>query len=102
MSDRALSIATQALQQTSVTGIPLTTPLADKATLGSFYVRVGITIGTGDTNVAVLLPRMPSMYIVVRNSSTATIYDGSNPAAWNRNNITLRASASTVISLLVG
>ena len=98
----AVALSTQAIQQLTAIGVPLTDPLIDKTSLGSFWVRVGVTIGTTDTNVAIQLPRKPSMYWIVRNSSTATVYDGSTPANWTGLNITLRASASTTVTVLVG
>jgi hypothetical protein len=103
MAGRALSIGTQALLATSSVGIPWTEPLIDATPLGSFWCRVGVTIGTGDTNVVIQLPRKPSGYIVVRRSNAGVIYDGSTPANWTGTLITLRStSAGNVVTILVG
>jgi len=102
MSGRALSVASQALQAVGGVGIPLTDTLIDGQQLGSFWVRVGVTVGTTDTNVAIKLARKPSCYLVVRSSNGAGVFDGTTPANWTGANITLRATASTVVSLLIG
>jgi hypothetical protein len=95
------NVAIQALRATQNTGLPLNAPLVDKSPLGSFWVRVGVTIGTGDTAIAIQLPRVPSCYIIVRSSNGAGVYDGTT-SSWSSSNIVLRATTSTVVSLLVG
>lgn len=87
---------------TNLLGIPLTRALVDNSRLGSFYVRTGVTIDTTDTTVDIQLGRVPSCYIVVRSSNGAGVYDGSDPSAWTPGAITLRATAETVVSVLVG
>ena len=104
MSDPlAQSLANQALALVKGMGIPLTGKLQDKTTLGSFYVRTGVVIGTGDTTVSIALGRVPSCYLVVRNNTGNVIYDGSTPSAWTSSSITLRATnGNTTVSLLIG
>jgi hypothetical protein len=102
MNDRAITVASQALQTAKSLGFPITQPLVDKETIGSFYVRVGVTIGTGDTNVAIQLTRKPSAYSVLRSSNGGVVYDGATPANWTGLNITLRSTvAGNVVTVAV-
>jgi len=100
----ALNVATQALQATQGTGIPLTLPLVDKTPLGSFWVRVGVSIPVAGISIPIQLPRVPSAWIVVDNNTNAILYrTAADKALANPNSITLRSSVSaTVVSLLVG
>jgi hypothetical protein len=99
---QALAVATQALHVANQVGVPWTKALIDNTPLGTFWVRVGVAVGTTDTNIAIKLPRIPTGYIVVRSSNGATIFDGTSPATqWTGANITLRASGATVVTLLI-
>lgn len=85
-------------------GIPLSQPLVDQQRLGSFWVRVGVSIGTGPTNVAHELGRTPSAFVVVNLDSANTIYaTAGDSTLWSPTNITLRSSpGAAVTSLLIG
>ncbi len=82
-------------------GIPITDPLIDKTQIGSFWCRVGVTINTTDTSIVIQLPRKPTSYMVMRSSNGAGVFDGTTPANWTGSLITLRATATTVVSLLI-
>jgi len=98
----ALSTANKALHATQVIGLPFTGPLVDNTPLGSFWVRTNLTVNVADTSVPIKLGRKPTAYIVVRSSNGAVVFDGTTPAAWNGQLITLRATAATVVSVLIG
>jgi hypothetical protein len=84
-------------------GIPLTIPLVDQSSLGSFWIRVNVTIGTSDTDIIIQLQRQPSCYIIVRSDNGAGVFDGSLAGSdWTPGKIVLRATTSTVVSMLVG
>jgi hypothetical protein len=85
-------------------GIPLNQPLVDGFRLGSFWVRVGVTIEATATNVAHGLGRQPSAFIVVNLDSANTIFaTAGDSTLWSPTNITLRSSpGAAVTSLLIG
>ena len=97
-----LSIATNALIQASQNGIPWTLPLVDKSPMGSFWVRVGITVGTGATNIAISLPRKPSGCITINSTAGTMIYQtAGDQAATTPSNFVCRSTSSTTAIILV-
>jgi hypothetical protein len=100
--DRSLSIATQALQTATSVGFPITGSIVDKTTVGSFYVRVGVAIGTGATNIAVLLPRIPSMFYILDNRPGGVVYRSTaDVAAATQALLVCRATVAGVYSLAI-
>jgi hypothetical protein len=88
--------------QSFVTGIPITRPL-QTGRLGSFFVVAAVSISTTDTVIPILLGRLPSCYLVARNSSGGVVYDGSNHGTdWSGSQIVLRATVAGTYTLLVG
>ena len=103
MAANAKSSAEQALTLVRNTGIPLAGPLVDNTGLGSFWIRVGVAIGTGNTSISHNLGRKPTMYLVARNSSGGVVYDGTNHGTdWTGGLIVLRATVAGTYSLLIG
>src|ERR1700730_14344165 len=67
--------ASQALLNTQTQGIPLSEPLVDNTKLGSFWVRVGVSIPVNGISIPVNTGgRIPSAFIVVDNNTNAVIY----------------------------
>lgn len=74
MAGRAIGIAARAFQNSQSVGFPVTEPLVDKTVVGSFYVRVGVAVGTGATNVAINLTRVPSGCLTINSSVGTLVY----------------------------
>ncbi len=100
----ALGRATQALRASQAVGIPLSDPLVDNTPLGSFWVRVGVTVNTTNTTIPIQLPRTPSGFILFSTSAGAIVYEGSaGQAGWSGSQIIVRAyPTATVATLLIG
>lgn len=69
------NVAWSALRQ-ALGGLQVNEPLLDKTPLGAgnFWVRVGVGISTGATNIPIELPRKPSGIIVVDNNTGAVVF----------------------------
>jgi hypothetical protein len=104
MSDRALSVATQALQTISSIGFPFSGPLVDKTVVGAGYVRVGITVGTGATDIAIELGRNPTGCITINSITGAPIYQTAADQAASSGTVfvcrSLYATASATIVVI--
>ena len=98
------AVANQAFVNTQTTGIPLVNPLVDQTRVGSFWVRLHVSIPISGGNIAHQLGRTPSAYIVVDNRSGNVIYRTAGDVALaGPSNIFLRSFPSaTVASLLIG
>ena len=87
----------------AATGIPLTMALVDNTPLGSFWVRVGVSVPHTGISIPIQLPRTPTAFIVVDNSNGGVLYrTAADRVLANPNSITLRSVADTVVSLLIG
>lgn len=92
-----------AFRLASITGLPITRGLVDQTRLGSFWVRVLVTIDTTDTTITHSLGRIPSGYLVFRAQADGVVYDGSGLGAdWTASAIVLRASVQGAYTLFVG
>jgi hypothetical protein len=102
VSGRAVSLATQALQQVAAVGFPVTTPLEDKTTVGSCYVRVGVAIGTGATDVAIDMTRKPSGCFTINSSAGTLVYQtAGDQAASTGLTFVCRSTAATTATIAV-
>ena len=71
----------------------VSTGVVDDAPVGTFWMRVNVAIGTGNTNIRCGLPRVPSGYIVTRNRAGGIVQDG-DTTQWAAGNINLKASVA--------
>lgn len=100
--DPARSIAQQAFFATQSQGIPLNAPLVDNERLGSFWVRVGVSIPTTGISVPHSLGRTPSGFIVVDNQTGSVIYRTiADRALATPASITLRAGISLAVATIL-
>ncbi len=103
MPDKALATATNALIAATQVGIPWTLPLVDKQPLGSFWVRVGVAVGTGATAVAISLQRRPSGCITINSTGGNIVYQtAGDQAATTPASFVCRSLTATTATLLVG
>jgi hypothetical protein len=92
-----------AVRQALAQGLPITSTLVDNFKLGSFWVRVLVTINTTDTTITHQLGRIPSIYLVGRSQAAGVVYDGTNLGSdWTTTQIVLRASTAGRYDLLIG
>jgi hypothetical protein len=91
----------QAIQATQAVSIPITQPPIDKQQIGSFYCRVGVTVGTSPTAISIDLPRQPTGFLLFSTSTGAYPYPSSGHT-WTPTTIYLQAATSTVVTIFVG
>jgi hypothetical protein len=87
--------------------IPFVFPskLVDYQRCGRGILRVSVAFGAAnaDTSIDINgLGRVPVMYLVIRNNSTAVVYDGTNFGTdWTATTIVLRASNICTVTLFI-
>lgn len=68
----------------------------------SQYVDVTFGSPNVDTNIALTLGHLPTLYEVVRKAAACDVYDGTNGGTdWTSQKIVLRGTAATTVTLRV-
>lgn len=82
---------------------PIKEPLVDSQMNGDFYVRLGVSVGTGATSVAIRLPgRKPSFFWFTTTNGSVVFQTTADVAASTPAAFVCRATGSCVANLVVG
>ena len=84
-------------------GIPITEPLVDQSQVGNAWARVSVFISANPSysRIPIQLPRQPSFFMWVDDSGAVVYQTGPDRAASSPSVLQVRATVSTVASLLV-
>lgn len=82
---------------------PIKEPLVDSQMNGDFYVRLGVAVGTGATNVVIGLPgRKPSFFFANTNNGAVVFQAAADVTASTPAKFVCRATGSCTANLVVG
>lgn len=82
---------------------PIKEPLVDSQMNGDFYVRLGVSVGTGATPVAIKLPgRKPSFFWFTTTTGAVVFQTAADVTASTPASFVCRATVACVANLVIG